>query len=57
MGLKTQLYEYHKANGKLIEFAGFSLPVWYKGINLECMATRTSVGIFDVSHMGSINLW
>ena len=54
MALKTQLYEYHKANGKLIEFAGFSLPVWYKGINLECMATRNSAGIFDVSHMGRV---
>lgn len=52
MGLKTQIYEYHEKNGKLIEFAGFSLPVWYEGIIPECMATRTSVGIFDVSHMG-----
>jgi len=52
MGLKTQIYEYHEKNGKLIEFAGFSLPVWYEGIIPECMTTRTSVGIFDVSHMG-----
>ncbi|MEM2897246.1 MAG: glycine cleavage system aminomethyltransferase GcvT [Candidatus Bathyarchaeia archaeon] len=56
MALKTQLYDYHEKNGKLIEFVGFSLPVWYKGIIPECMATRTSLGIFDVSHMGRVSI-
>jgi aminomethyltransferase len=36
----------------MIEFAGFELPIWYKGIVPECKAVRNSVGIFDVSHMG-----
>ena len=49
---KTHLFSFHQANGKLTEFAGFSMPVWYKGIIVEHMAVRESVGIFDVSHMG-----
>ncbi|MBS7654927.1 glycine cleavage system aminomethyltransferase GcvT [Candidatus Bathyarchaeota archaeon] len=49
---KTQIYEFHKENGKLIEFAGFEMPVWYKGIIQECLAVRNAAGIFDVSHMG-----
>jgi len=49
---KTHLFSFHQANGKLTEFAGFSMPVWYKGIIVDHMAVRESVGIFDVSHMG-----
>ncbi|MCD6529502.1 glycine cleavage system aminomethyltransferase GcvT [Candidatus Bathyarchaeota archaeon] len=49
---KTHLFSFHKANGRLTEFAGFSMPVWYKGITVEHMAVRECVGIFDVSHMG-----
>jgi aminomethyltransferase len=33
-------------------FAGFEMPLWYKGIIPEHMAVRTRVGIFDISHMG-----
>jgi len=33
-------------------FAGFEMPLWYKGISEEHMAARSSVGIFDVTHMG-----
>lgn len=49
---RTQLYDFHIKNGHMIEFAGFELPIWYKGIVPECKAVRNSVGIFDVSHMG-----
>lgn len=36
----------------MVEFAGFEMPLWYKGVIPECKAVRSSVGIFDVSHMG-----
>ena len=36
----------------MIEFAGFQMPIWYKGIIPEHMAVRTHVGIFDITHMG-----
>ncbi len=49
---RTHLYEFHKANGKMFVFAGFEMPVWYKGIIHEHLAVRNAVGIFDVSHMG-----
>lgn len=52
MPARTQMYDFHKKNGKLVEFAGFEMPVWYKGIIQECLAVRNSVGVFDVSHMG-----
>jgi len=46
------LHEYHEKNGHLADFAGFNLPLWYKGIIPESLAVRNSVGLFDVSHMG-----
>ncbi len=50
---KTALYDIHKELGaKIIEFAGFYMPIQYKGINEEHVRVRTTVGIFDVSHMG-----
>jgi aminomethyltransferase len=52
MPLRTQLYKYHADHGKLIDFAGFDMPIWYKGIVPETVAVRNQVGIFDVSHMG-----
>ena len=48
----VQLQEYHEKNGHLTEFAGYTLPVWFKGIKEEAMAVRNAAGIFDVSHMG-----
>ena len=38
--------------GKMVEFAGYNMPVQYKGLNVEHLAVRNSAGIFDVSHMG-----
>ncbi|MFW9779917.1 MAG: glycine cleavage system aminomethyltransferase GcvT [Candidatus Heimdallarchaeota archaeon] len=52
MPMKTQLYDYHKENGDMINFAGFQMPVMYSSIQTEHMAVRNSVGLFDVSHMG-----
>jgi aminomethyltransferase len=49
----TALYEKHLAlNARMIEYAGFSMPLSYTGITEEHLAVRTGMGIFDVSHMG-----
>jgi len=53
--MKTALYERHLALGaKIVPFAGWEMPVQYKGIVAEHMAVREAVGLFDVSHMGRI---
>ena len=53
--LKTPLYEIHKAfGGRLVEFAGWMMPVQYESIVEEHRAVRRSVGLFDVSHMGRL---
>ena len=49
---KTQLHRYHANHAKTVEFAGFEMPMWYKGIVPETLAVRERVGVFDVSHMG-----
>ena len=55
--MKTALYEKHQNLGaKIVDFAGFQMPVQYKGILHEHAAVRKSAGIFDVSHMGLINI-
>ena len=52
---KTPLYEKHiELGGKIVEFAGWALPVQYKSIIEEHEKVRNSAGIFDVSHMGEI---
>ncbi|MDG6910372.1 MAG: glycine cleavage system aminomethyltransferase GcvT, partial [Nitrososphaerota archaeon] len=48
----TQLHDYHSKHGKLIEFAGYEMPLWYTTTTDEHLAVRNSSGIFDVSHMG-----
>ncbi|NTW50748.1 MAG: glycine cleavage system aminomethyltransferase GcvT, partial [Chlorobiales bacterium] len=53
----TPLYEIHKSCGaKLVGFAGFEMPVQYEGIIAEHKAVRNSVGLFDVSHMGEVDV-
>ena len=56
MERKTALYDCHVAcGGKMVPFAGYSLPVQYKtGVIKEHMAVRTQAGLFDVSHMGEV---
>lgn len=52
---KTSLYNEHiKLNAKIIEFAGYLMPVQYESIIEEHLAVRNNAGIFDVSHMGEI---
>ncbi len=45
---------HRKLGGKIIDFAGFAMPVQYFGIKSEHLHVRNSVGLFDVSHMGQI---
>lgn len=52
---RTPLYSEHlRLNGKMVEFAGWEMPVQYSGVVQEHQAVRERVGIFDVSHMGEI---
>jgi aminomethyltransferase len=52
---KTALAHVHEALGaKMVEFAGFYMPIQYKGINEEHLTVREKAGVFDVSHMGEI---
>jgi aminomethyltransferase len=52
---RTPLFDRHLAAGaKLVEFAGWEMPVQYEGVRPEHMAVREGCGIFDVSHMGEI---
>lgn len=52
---QTALFEIHKSYGaKIVEFAGWQMPVVYSGIKEEHLAVRNNVGLFDVSHMGEV---
>jgi aminomethyltransferase len=52
---RTALFERHQAaHAKLVDFAGWEMPVQYEGVLQEHMAVRERCGIFDVSHMGEI---
>jgi aminomethyltransferase len=52
---RTPLYEEHKNVGaRLVDFAGWEMPVQYSGIKAEHIAVRERAGLFDVSHMGEV---
>lgn len=52
---RTPLYRAHRRGGaKMVEFAGWEMPVQYRGVIDEHVAVRTRAGLFDVSHMGEI---
>src|SRR5437762_10799241 len=54
---KTPLHARHCAsNARMVPFGGWEMPVEYSGITAEHMAVRTRAGIFDVSHMGEIEI-
>ncbi|MBN2149509.1 MAG: glycine cleavage system aminomethyltransferase GcvT [Anaerolineales bacterium] len=51
--LHTPMYETHRRLGaKMIEFAGWEMPVWYTSVMDEHLAVRQRAGLFDVAHMG-----
>ena len=55
--LKTPLHARHVALGaRMVPFGGWDMPVEYSGITDEHMAVRTRAGLFDVSHMGEIEI-
>ncbi|MES1228457.1 MAG: glycine cleavage system protein T, partial [Armatimonadota bacterium] len=55
--LKTPLFDAHvKAGGRMVEFAGYSMPVQYQGVIAESKAVREGAGMFDVSHMARLEL-
>jgi aminomethyltransferase len=50
---RTPLYQAHvAASAKLVDFAGWEMPIQYSGVVDEYQTVRTAVGLFDVSHMG-----
>jgi aminomethyltransferase len=54
---RTPLYEQHAELGaRLVPFAGWEMPVTYEGIREEHVAVRTHAGMFDVSHMGEVEV-
>lgn len=53
--LALPLDAWHRAKGaRMVEFAGYTMPIQYEGIMAEHLWTRTRAGLFDVSHMGQI---
>ncbi|MHB1908106.1 MAG: glycine cleavage system aminomethyltransferase GcvT [Nitrososphaerales archaeon] len=56
MARHSHLYSFHEEHGKLTEFSGFDMPLWYRGIVEEHNAVRNSAGLFDVSHMGRFEI-
>ena len=54
---RTPLNEVHRAAGaKMVDFGGWDMPVQYSGLIDEHKAVRTAAGLFDVSHMGEIEV-
>ena len=50
---RTVFYSKHiECGARMVEFAGFEMPLEYKGVSAEHLVVRNSVGVFDVSHMG-----
>jgi aminomethyltransferase len=54
---RTSLYDAHvAAKAKIVDFAGWEMPVEYVGVRAEHLAVRSTCGLFDVSHMGQIEV-
>jgi len=57
MSKRTPLYHEHvKLGARMIEFAGWDMPVSYSGIIEEHLAVRNSTGLFDIGHMGIVEI-
>jgi aminomethyltransferase len=55
--LHTALYQTHLAcGGKMVPFAGWEMPVQYAGVTKEVLALRAGCGLFDVGHMGQLDV-
>ncbi len=54
---RTGLYETHvKMGGRMVPFAGWEMPVWYTSVSEEHAAVRQTAALFDVSHMGVLEV-
>lgn len=54
---RTALFEEHRRlGGRMIEFAGWELPVWYTSVSAEHAAVRAAAGLFDIGHMGVLEI-
>src|SRR4051794_25885351 len=54
---RTPLYQKHvEAGARIVPFAGWEMPVQYEGVLAEHRAVRTDAGVFDVSHMGEVEV-
>ena len=54
---RTPLYQTHvSAHAKLVDFAGWEMPIQYSGVVDEYQTVRTAAGLFDVSHMGRLTV-
>ncbi len=57
MGLRTVFHDWHAGHGgRMVDFAGWDMPVQYTTIIDEHSAVRTAAGLFDISHMGRLSL-
>ncbi len=57
MSYRTPLYDHHTAHeARMIDFHGWEMPVHYSGILDEHQTVRTKAGIFDLSHMGEVDV-
>ena len=55
--MRTPLHSKHlEKGGRMVPFGGWDMPVQYSGVIAEHLAVRSSVGVFDVSHMGQLRL-
>jgi aminomethyltransferase len=53
--MRTPLYDWHMAHGaRMVDFAGWDMPIQYTTIMEEHEAVRTGAGLFDISHMGRL---
>ena len=56
MALRTVLYDWHVAHGaRMVDFAGWDMPVQYTTISDEHATVRSAAGLFDISHMGRLS--
>lgn len=54
---RTVLFaEHERLGGRMVEFAGWELPVWYTTVSAEYAAVRTAAGLFDIGHMGVLEI-
>lgn len=55
---KTILYHFHESSGaKIAPFAGYLMPIQYRGIIAEHLATRNKATVFDTCHMGKFCIY